>query len=946
MARRIALWLTLPTGFAGLVYEVAWEQSLATLVGSHSAAAATVLAIFLGGLASGYAAFGALARRRPDAAGLLRIYGGVELSIGAYAFVFPWLLSGARALSVALPAADDGVAFAADLLLSALLLGPPAAAMGATIPLLTQALPATSEASTRIHARIYALNTGGAFAGALCAAYWILPALGLAGGLRAMAAVNGLAGLAYLALARGIAPSPAPLPPAPAREPVAAALAALLLGFAAMTLQTSMLRWSALSLGGSPFTFAQVVAVFVLCIALGSAAVSALPRVPRWLLAADVGLLFVWIVALHAPLDDGPYYGHWLRTRFAPDASSFAAYQGATFAALLGVIGPAAFCSGASLPLLFDRLRRTRPDYGGVAGRLYAWNTAGSVLGALLGGYALFWWLDLDGVYRVAAGAVAAAAALLAAPGRSLPARGAIAAACLGGLALVAALPAWSPDRLTSGAYRVREPLAGTEAGPDAFFAGEQPPIVFHRDDPGACITVKEFLTVDGRKDRFLATNGKSDSAALTEYPTLALGGLLPALFAEHTRRAFVIGLGTGVTASELARLDGMQEVLVAEISPAVSEAAPLFDAMNGGASTNPRIREIRGDAYRALLRSQGRFDVIFSEPSNPWVGGVEMLFSRELLEEGRRRLAPGGVYAQWLQLYETDARTLGLALRTLTAVFDHVSAWYGDGPDLLLLGHDRMEGSLDVERLARRAARPDFAAGLARAGIDDLPALLAHELLPLGTVRSVAGEGPIHTLLHPRLRHAAARAFHAGASAFLPRLAAPEPARLAEERSLWRRYRRSRDAAGLPLEEWERRSFAGEICRHRYPECAVVLAEWAHEVPVSRARRTLADELADYARERDRSPPPFGRVRELSHLFGEEAMLLPGGKGLSQAQRATRLFASYYHPAAPFAREGLRALWRRCEAEPARRGACVRLRRTLQDELGPLGLERAGEGS
>ncbi|MGH0030593.1 MAG: fused MFS/spermidine synthase [Myxococcota bacterium] len=932
MRRRLALWLTLPTGFAGLVYEVTWEASLATLLGSHSEAAVAVLAIFLGGLAAGYATFGRLSRARPDTGRVLALYGAVEIAIGLHALVFPALLAGARAASAAQPVANDAAAFAADVVLCALLLGPAALAMGATIPLLTQALPRDAAESTRIHARIYALNTFGATAGALCAAYWIVPALGLAGSLRAMAGVNLAAGALYLWIARGEVRPLAAADTGRATVPARAAAVALLLGFGMMTLQTSALRLAALGLGGSPFTFALVVAVFVLCIATGSALVSGLRRVPPWLLAACVGGLFAWVAGLHLFLEDVAWYGHWLRSRFPLDAASFGPYQAAVFASLLCAVGPAALLSGASLPLLFDRLRRDLPDAGGIAGRLYAWNTGGSVLGALVGGYALFWWLDLDGVYRVAAGAVAVALALLGADRRQVLGAG-FAAAALAGLVW---LPAWSIDRLSSGAYRVREPLPMTSRGPDAFFSAPWAPILFHDDDPSASITVKEFVTFNGQKDRNLVTNGKSDSAVLTEYATLGLGALLPALFADRLERAFVIGLGTGVTASELARLAGVEEVVVAEISAAVIEAAPWFDPLNGEASRNPRIRIVRGDAYRSLLRAEGRFDVIFSEPSNPWVAGVEMLFSREFLAQGRRRLAPGGVYAQWLQLYEIDPPTLALALRTFGSVFQHVSVWYGDGPDLLVLGHDRPDAALDLARLARRSARDDFRAGLARAGVPNLPALLAHELMPLGTVQDLFGEGPLHTLMHPRLRHAAARAFHVGRMAPLPRPTAPATAERAERNSLWRRYRRAR---GTELSEAERSHFARQMCQHRYHECAPVLAEWAHEVPRSPARLALRRDLLARSKRRGQGAPPFARVPALSRLFLEDAMLPRGREGVKQAREDTRLWVDYYHPAAPFSRTGLRSRWARCREDWTRRDACAEALRAVEASLGPLGL-------
>src|SRR5690606_34905647 len=121
-----------------------------------------------------------------------------------------------------------------------------------------------------------------------------------------------------------------------------------------------------------------------------------------------------------------------------------------------------------------------------------------------------------------------------------------------------------------------------------------------------------------------------------------ALLALVPALLADKAERAFVIGYGAGVTVGELAALQSMREVVVAEISPAVMEAAPYFDDGNLHAATNPKTRVLVSDAYRALLRSEGPFDVIVSEPSNPWVTGVEMLFSREFLSAARAQLSPG----------------------------------------------------------------------------------------------------------------------------------------------------------------------------------------------------------------------------------------------------------------------------------------------------------------
>ncbi len=169
--RIVAILLTALTGFSGLVYEVAWQKYLQTLLGSHSEATAAVLGIFLGGLSLGYMLFGGVTRRVLRAGGsgadLLLIYGAVEAAIGVHAFLFPRLFSLVTDASIRIPDLAAGAAFSFDVVLTALLIGPATVLMGGTIPVLTQALAISLRDATRIHALIYATNTAGAFAGAL-----------------------------------------------------------------------------------------------------------------------------------------------------------------------------------------------------------------------------------------------------------------------------------------------------------------------------------------------------------------------------------------------------------------------------------------------------------------------------------------------------------------------------------------------------------------------------------------------------------------------------------------------------------------------------------------------------------------------------------------------------------------------------------------------------------
>jgi len=955
--RAAALLLAVATGFGALVQEVAWQRVLATLLGSHSEATAAVLALFLGGLAIGYRAFGALSHRwtlravaRGRRPGLLLRYAAIEAAIGLWALSFPALFALAKGASAHLPHEVGALGFAVDVALSACLVAPPAVLMGATIPLLTQALARNLADATRLHALVYASNTAGAFAGALAAGLWLVPELGLVGVLRLAGAIHLVSAAAYAALEPRAVSAPHAAPEelagrdqeelagrdqeAPAgRAPQAAALCtiALLCGFAMMSVQAVLIRVGALALGSSQFTFSIVVAVFVLCIAIGSFAVSALPRVPAALLPASLWALTGLLCALYLGMDAAPYWAHRLRILFRDDPAAFVPFHVNAFACLLLVLALPVALSGATLPLLFHELRRRAGKLGDAAGRLYAWNTAGSLLGALLGGYALLFWLDLNHVFRIALAALALAAALstrLRAAGRV----GRLAPLLAGGAALAAlvALPGWSPERLSSGLFRNRQPLPFSSEGPDAFFTrfsrGE---LRFYDDDPVASVA----LIAPRPGSLAVVTNGKPDSAVPADRTTTCLAALIPAVLARRVERAFVVGYATGVTAGELAALDGVREVTVAEISPAIARAAPLFDFANLDASKSPKLRIVRGDAYRTLERMPGRFDLIVSEPSNPWVAGVEMLYSREFLEAARAKLAPGGVHAQWFHTYESDDASIATILRTYDAVFEHTAVWYKLGLDLLLVGMPDPETALDLGHIARRIRRPDFAAGLARCGVQGLPALLAHELLPMDVLHATPLDGEIHTLLHPRLAVLAGRAFFAGAEARLPSTAGREAAARGRRNSLLRRLAARR---GGRLGEPEREQAVRETCTHRPGECVALLAEWIRDVPSSERRDRIVRWI-------EQNPilsrlTPLDLLEPFAALFGSQPGMEP--IPVESARRSADLFARYYHHAAPFSRTALERIWQRCEANVSQAHACAEARGRSEARAGDAGAE------
>ncbi|MBW2494970.1 MAG: fused MFS/spermidine synthase, partial [Deltaproteobacteria bacterium] len=570
-------------------------------------------------------------------------------------------------------------------------------------------------------------------------------------------------------------------------------------------------------------------------------------------------------------------------------------------------------------------------NLGSVAGRLYSWNTVGSLLGALLGGYVLLFWLDLHQIYRLALAALVLESVLLTGVLFRFSNRRLVALVLIPAAIGLAVLPAWSPPRLSAGLFRVREPKPNTFAGPEVFFANKpKNPVVFYDDGPTSTVTVRSGAPKDGRANLSIYVNGKSDGNLVSDYPTTSLLALIPALMAERVERCFVIGFGTGVSTGELASLEWTQQVDVAEISQSVIEAAPMFDVGNLAASKNPKVAIRRGDAYRTLMRSEGTYDVIVSEPSNPWVSGVEMLYSIEFLEAARMRLAPGGVYAQWMHLYALDEETIELVLRNYTRVFPHVSVWITQPRDLLLMGFDMPDRALDLEALQRRYERPDFNAGLKRAGIDSFAALLSRELLPLGVLHAADLEGPLHTLFHPRLSDLAARAFIAGNDVALDKFASPDGAVIGYQNSLLRRYAGRRDGS-LPGEIFE--IAIREACKAQLAaECVTLLAAWRHSDPDSEALHALIDRLQD-------SPAVGGLITDanlasLERLFGQQRLLsLQGARSLARARQLSELYRIHYHHVVPFDRGVLRSVWENCSAK-----GCRKAQLEFEKSLGKIG--------
>ena len=348
-------------------------------------------------------------------------------------------------------------------------------------------------------------------------------------------------------------------------------------------------------------------------------------------------------------------------------------------------------------------------------------------MGALAGGFGLLPILSAPGCWRAAALLLAALslAALLAIPNRPR----AVLAFTLAGAAAVAlalvALPgptaAWRHSGVGAGRILTMGPgpLSGSN-GYRAWLNDSRRFVVWEREG------VESSVAVQALGGLAFVVNGKVDGNARNDAPTQVMGGLLGALLRPEVHRAPVVGLGTGSTAGWLADVPGVERTDVVELEPAILDVARMCAPVNRQALDNPRVHVTTGDAREVLMTGRDRYDLVFSEPSNPYRAGIASLFTREFYEAVAARLSSDGVFLQWVQAYEVDERTVATILATLAAVFPEVEVWQVHNVDLVPVA-SRHPLRHDAAALQARMRQEPFASALRHAWrVTDVDELLA----------------------------------------------------------------------------------------------------------------------------------------------------------------------------------------------------------------------------
>jgi spermidine synthase len=722
------------SGAAALLFEVVWTRLLLLQFGATSLAVAIVLGAFMGGMAVGSALAPRVLLARRDA---VRTYALLEIGVGVYGLATPALI----AFVSRGPAA---VRFAACLV--ALL--PATAAMGASLPVLAGAISSQRTAGTLV-GRLYAVNTAGAVAGPLLAVFVLFPRYGLSRALLVAALADVLVGCGLL-LMRQAAPAapeePARVPPPPRWLLVAVAVS----GAAAMVYEVAWSRTLSLVFGSSVYAVSITLSTFLLGLAAGSAIASAVLRwrpalLPdtacRWLLTGSAAAAFAsLLVAKGLPL----WFLDLYRSLPGAGGAPFAAQTAVAMALML----PAALCLGAMLPASAASLVGEPSALARGVAAIYTANLVGATLGTLLAAGLMLGSIGIEASVRAASVAALLTATALFVRRPRQPLGAVVSLVCA---AVVAGAELrWDPVARSFGLYAEATTYAGQDAAQVRQVLASYRQL-FYRDGPTATVSVQE---VD--QFRLLKINGKTDASnGPGDLKTQLLLGHLP-LMAKDARRVAVIGWGSGMTVGAVLA-HPVESVDAFEIEPAVVEASRLFEPDNRQPLQDERVKLILGDA-RTNLRGRGPYDLVISEPSNPWLTGVANLFTADFFAHVASRLAPDGVICQWFHLYGMSEESARSLVATFRSVFPHTLV-FGER-DLLLLG-SRQPLRFDVARMQEQIGNRGVATSLARAKVQHPFDLLVELRLDQAGAEAFARGAPLNTDDNMRLELMAPRTLY-----------------------------------------------------------------------------------------------------------------------------------------------------------------------------------------
>ncbi|MDP6977615.1 MAG: fused MFS/spermidine synthase [Myxococcota bacterium] len=655
------------SGLAALIYETAWTREFAFVFGTSELAVATVLAAYMAGLAAGAAVGGRIASvtQRP-----LALYGFLELGIAIAALLVPFAISAATKVLVAMFGGQPGFESSAPLGIAIFYLAAtfviimvPTMFMGATLPLLSRHVVTNEqEIGPRIGA-LYAINTAGAVAGTLIAAFVLLPALGIRQTVYVAVAVNALVFVVAIVLVRisrlETSAHTSAAKTATPRSGFHFVLPLMTLsGALSFTYEVLWVRLLSQLLGGSIYAFATMLASFLAGIAIGSAiasrqAVSA-ARSQSAFVICQLGIALLTTLGFGL-IDFAPALARAVQT---DDPLLL------DIGIAVGVLLPTAVCIGATFPFAVRMVAREADDAGPASARVYTWNTVGAIVGSIGCAFVLLPELGFRGT--IALGVTLNLAIALITVWQSGNRGVQLAAPVLLGCALFLLLPQdpWNILR-SSPINRSAPPKTGRA---DFYEVGRGATVLLTHQDPAAW-----RMSTNGLPESVISAP-KDPPVGMR--PAVILGAV-GALLRPEARDMLVVGLGGGVTVEDVPR--NIEHIDVVELEHEVIEANRwLGSRRKRDPLSDPRITVHEGDARGSMQLTDRTFDVIAAQASHPWTGGASHLYTSEFFELVSSRLEPGGIFVQWLGTRFADIELLQSVVATLYEHFEYVHVFSG----------------------------------------------------------------------------------------------------------------------------------------------------------------------------------------------------------------------------------------------------------------------------
>jgi spermidine synthase len=765
MIRPIILLCFFFSGFSGLLYEVLWLRMLILIFGSTTLAVSTVLTSFMGGLALGSYLFGRMMDRRKRP---LFYYGLLEGVIGLFALIIPWLFTllipAYRLIWEVFHPNFYGFTLMQFLLVSVVLVIP-TTCMGATLPILSKWAVQQKNALGVTIGRLYALNTFGAVVGTALSGFFLLPLLGVKTTLGIAVAVNLLVAAGVLLLIRRfpeeeVAPAPEVPEPQPSHRPKpvvpeeaplpqwiiwSVVLGISLSGFISMIYEVAWSRTLSLLVDSSVYGFTIMLTTFLVGIALGSYVFSRKVDTIRY-----QGFVWAWmqmaigIFAFGSLLffQELPYWYLLLYRSLGKSINLL--LTGKYLLAFFIMLAPTLFM-GAIFPLTVKIYTSNITQISRMVGNIYTINTLGCILGSFAGGFFLIPILGIRNtiLLGIILNLLLGIYLLIISPAPRKAWKWP-AASVVGAFTLIILLfpPSWKAPLMVSGVYIYAHNFAGTSRDQLLkMYEPENEPLLFYKEGHTCTISVhrsKYTGTI------YMKSNGKVEASTKGDMPTQVLVGQLPMLLAPKMDEVLVVGMGSGVTVGSVTPFPAKRITLV-ELEKAVIDGSHYFDHVNNQPLKDPRMILRVADARNYLLVTPDHYDVIISEPSNPWMAGVANVFTKEFFRLGESKLKPEGVFCQWLQLYKISPESFKTVLTTFHSVFPYIYVFQPQGKDLVMVGF-RQKPTLSLAQLAERMQWTAVKADLERVGVTDVENLISRFIMGPAEVAAVVQGGVLNT--------------------------------------------------------------------------------------------------------------------------------------------------------------------------------------------------------